>query len=67
MASTIAIPNVPRISTYTPIWATRPMILAPAVFSVVWMASRPSVTTRMVPWLPASKLQWNRSWPSATA
>ena len=67
MASTIAMPNVPRISTYTPICATRPMILAPMVFSVVWMASRPSVMTRMVPWPLALKFHPNRSWPSATA
>ena len=48
MASTIAMPRVPRISTYTPNRATWPMTLAPVMFRVDWMVSRTSTTIRIV-------------------
>jgi hypothetical protein len=40
------------------------MTLAPVMFSVVWIASRISVTTRMVECLVGSRFQPNQLWVS---
>ena len=65
--STIAMPMVPRISTYTPAWATRPITFAPVMFTVVWMSSRTSVITRITAWLVGFRFQLNQFFSSAAA
>ncbi len=65
MASTIARPRVPRISTYTPNCATRPMTFAPVMFRVDWIASRTSTTIKIVTWLAGLKFQLNQLCMSA--
>ena len=58
-------PSVPRISTPTPNFATRPITLVPVMFSVVWIASRTSVISRTVVWFVASQFVPNQLWKSA--
>ena len=47
-ASRMAIPKVPRISTYTPILEMLPGKLTPAALTIVWTASRSGVKNRIV-------------------
>ena len=67
MASTIAIPNVPRMPARTPSSPTRPVTLALKVFSAVWMTSMPSATTRIVPCAVGTKVHPNTSWANTAA
>jgi hypothetical protein len=47
-ASRMAIPKVPRISTYTPILEMLPSNLTPAALTIVWTASRSGAKNRIV-------------------
>ena len=57
-----AIPNVPTISTYDAELRDPAHHAAPVMFSVVWIASRISVTSRIVAWFVGSKFQPNQLW-----
>jgi hypothetical protein len=56
---------VPTNSTQTPNCATRAITRVPVMFSVVWIANRISVMTRIVECLAGSRFQLNQLCVSA--
>ena len=55
-------PNVPRISTPTPNFATSAMTFVPVMLSTVWIASRTSVMKRIVEWCAGFQFVPNQRW-----